>query len=137
MQSNTVLFGVRFPRLFFCMLRCLKLCFSSRNLDACECFSLFYTFILILWLLLFVLLSHCRFQYIILMQTCDLYLFCLQFSFPAHFRGKGRENGDCRKWQCGLESLSGIMKSQSTIPKPQQLGKPDFAFLPWSRNMKL
>lgn len=47
--------------------------------------------------------------------------------------GKRRENGGLREWQCGLESLSGIMKLQRTIPKPQQLEKPAFAFLPWGR----
>lgn len=52
---------------------------------------------------------------------------------PLRGEGKGRENGGWREQPCGLESLSGIMNLQSTIPKPQPLGKPDFAFLPWCR----
>lgn len=69
------------------------------------------------WLLLLLaFLSHSFFQWIILLSTCDIYLWCLQFSSAE---GQGGKRGSGRAVH-DLERFNGNTETGNSIPKLRQ-----------------
>lgn len=64
-------------------------------------------FLLILLLLLIFFFFNCCFQWIVLFSALDLYLLCLQLSFPACYRGKaeGEKASGSMAWSVSVGAL--------------------------------